>query len=317
MRCILIAPVLVATSLLAASPARAQLEGEEPALKEGDPLEAKKLEDAEKATGDRMPGEKADKPVDTGPDPKWDPKEDPGKAYRFIGMRFRNIIVPKFMINIFAEGGSTVNAFTFGPEFTTRKDNIEFNVALSYADYSMDAVMLRGNDDGEEAIEKVSSTMKLLYLTLDILYEIPLDQKGRFALLVGGGVGLAPVFGNLYRNQAYPRPGDSADPDSPGNWEDCRGPGQASTLAGNGQPYCDDSNDHFVKPNAAHSDQNPDTQYDEPSWINGGSKPSIMPWISLPQVSFRYKPIKQMQTRLDLGFSITGFFFGMNAAYAL
>ena len=316
MRCILIAPVLVALSLLAAAPAVAQ-EVDEPELKEGDPLEAKKLEDAEKATGDKMPGEKAEAKPSEAPDPKWDPQEDPSKRYSFIGMRFRNIIVPKFMINIFAEGGSTVNAFTFGPEFTTRKDHIEFNVALSYADYSMDALMLKGNDDDEEAIERVSSTMKLLYLTLDILYEIPIDKRGRFAVLVGGGIGLAPVFGNLYRNQAYPRDPDARNPDDPGQWADCRGPGQPSEIGPTGQPWCDDSNKHFVNEGHAHSEQNPDTQYDEPSWFNGGSKPSIMPWISLPQVSLRYKPIKQMQTRLDLGFSITGFFFGMNAAYAL
>ncbi|MEJ7730174.1 MAG: hypothetical protein WKG00_13265 [Polyangiaceae bacterium] len=316
MRCILIAPVLVATSLLASASVRAQ--EQEPALDEGiDPLEAKKQQDAEKATGDRMPGEKvAAPPTEDKPDPNWDPKEDPSKAYRFIGMRFRNLIVPKFMINLFAEGGGTVNAFTFGPEFTTRKDHIEFNVALSFADYSMDPLMFKGKDDGDEAIEKVSSTMKLLYLTLDILYEIPLDQKGRFALLVGGGVGLAPVFGNLYRNQAYPKAGTAGSPDDPTQWDDCRAPGTPSVATGSGQPFCDDSNKHFVR-SGTHSDQNTDTQYDEPSWFNGGSKPSIMPWISLPQVSFRYKPIRQFQTRVDVGFSITGFFFGMNAGYAL
>jgi hypothetical protein len=29
------------------------------------------------------------------------------------------------------------------------------------------------------------------------------------------------------------------------------------------------------------------------------------------------KPIKQVESRFDFGFSLTGFFFGMNAGYAL
>jgi hypothetical protein len=57
--------------------------------------------------------------------------------------------------------------------------------------------------------------------------------------------------------------------------------------------------------------------YSEASWTGGGSKPLIFPWIALPQVSFRYKPIKQLETKLDLGFSTSGFFFGLSAAYGL
>src|SRR5262245_10858177 len=102
-----------------------------------DSLAGKKQTDAEKKSGDRMPGEKTEIPGAARPEEsdKYDPAEEPGKAYRFIGLRFRNVIVPKFMVNIFADGGATVNAFTFGPEFTTRKDHLEFNIALSYADY--------------------------------------------------------------------------------------------------------------------------------------------------------------------------------------
>jgi hypothetical protein len=43
----------------------------------------------------------------------------------------------------------------------------------------------------------------------------------------------------------------------------------------------------------------------------------IFPWLALPQFSFRYKPIKQLQTRVDLGFSTAGIFFGLAASYGL
>ncbi|WP_438026805.1 hypothetical protein [Sorangium sp. So ce233] len=266
-----------------------------------DSLAAEKQAEDEKAQGDEMPGEK-DKVPEAAPEPADDnaPLEKDGKAYKFIGVRFRNVIVPKFMVNLFADGGASVNVFTFGPEFTTRKNGLELDLALSYADYSMDPFLFKGKNDNQFAWEMVSSDMKLVYFTSDLLFEIPLDEeKGRFSLLVGGGVGLGVVFGNLYRAQAYPNGAASnPGPDDVSSWSRCAGPG------GPGGPYCDASNNHYG-------------DYDEPSWVNGGAKPSVFPWVSFPQVSFRYKPIKQLQTRLDAGMSITGFFFGMSAGYGL
>ena len=75
-----------------------------------------------------------------------DPAESEDKAYRFIGLRFRDFIAPEFMMDIFADGGATVNAFTFGPAFTTRKDQLEPIFALSYCDYSMNPTPFQGTD---------------------------------------------------------------------------------------------------------------------------------------------------------------------------
>jgi hypothetical protein len=271
-------------------------------------------EAAKKEKGDKMPGEKDKAAPPEGDDKdKYNPIEVDGKAYRFIGLRFRNFIVPQFMINLFADGGASVNVFSFGPEFTTRKDGIEFDVALSYADYSMDPFLFKGKSDTTEAFEIVSSSMKLVYIQLDIMKDIPLDKKGQFSFLIGGGVGLAAVFGNLYRTQAFPKAGE--DPNNPdtedvGRWTPCPAPQPSPFYQAPTQPYCDDSNDHFGDPSNR-------TGYDEPSWAHGGSKPFVFPYISLPQISFRYKPIKQLQTRLDVGFSITGFYFGLAGGYGL
>lgn len=260
-----------------------------------DSLASEKQASDEKKQGDKMPGEKEKKPE---PVTDTDPLEKDGKVYRFIGLRLRDVIVPEFMLDLFADGGASVNVFTIGPEFTTRKDGLEIDLALSYADYSMDPFLFKGKNDGNDAWEIVSSSMKVLYFTTDLLYEIPLDkEKGRYSLLVGGGVGLGVVFGNLYRAQAYPADPNNLNVDDVNAWNNCQG-ADASGI------YCDSSNNHYG-------------DYDEPSWINGGSKPTVFPWISFPQVSFRYKPIKQLQARVDAGFSITGFFLGMSAGYGL
>ena len=71
-----------------------------------------------------------------------------------------------------------------------------------------------------------------------------------------------------------------------------------------GAAYCDFTNDHYGA-------------YAEPSWAHGGSKPFIVPWLALPQIGFRYKPIKQFEARFDAGFSISGFFLGLAASYGL
>jgi hypothetical protein len=297
----LLAPLCFATSALAQ-----ETEGFDKDL--DDSLASEKQAKDEEASGDKMPGEKEEAPPPAEPPGDNSPYEEPGKTYRFIGLRYRHVVVPKFMVNMFADGGATVNVPTFGPEFATRKDGLEIDFAVTYADYSMDPFLFKGKKDGNDAWEMVESGLGIIYFTTDLLYEIPLDkEKGRFSLLVGGGVGLGVVFGDLKRAQAYPDAG-TLNPDDPTQWSVCTRSdaeqGFGGQDPGTGNNYCDTSNDHYQG-------------YTEKSWVNGGSKPNVFPWISLPQISFRYKPVKQFQSRLDLGFSITGFFFGASASYGL
>jgi hypothetical protein len=306
-------PCSTVRSFVVACCSAATLVGVSPALGQGsedgfnkdgdDAIAAQKQADEEKAVGDKMPGEKDKAPegATTGEDPIWDTAEDPTRSYKFINLRFRDVIVPKFILNLFADGGRTVNVFTFGPEFSIRKDRLEYDIAFSYADYSMDPFMFKGKSDGDDAWEVVSSDLKVLYLTFDVLYGFPIDTKGRFTFLVGGGVGLGGVLGKLYRNQVSPKDRNNLQPDDPTQWNKCIQPGVPGDIdPGTMNAYCDSSNAHY-------------DNYDEPSWANGGSKPFIFPWLSLPQLSFRYKPIKYMHVRADVGFSITGFFFGLSA----
>ena len=300
----LAAPLLLGAMLLVASPARAD-EDEGFDKKGDDAIAADKNAKGEK--GDKMPGEKEKEkaaPAPDGPDPKYDPLEEEGKRYNFVGLRFRDVIVPKFMINWFADGGATVNVAMFGPEFSTRKNGTEFDFAVQYADYSMNRLIFKGNSEPDEAYEAVSSSMKMLLFTADLLFNVPIDKTGKFSFLIGGGIGFGVVFGDLNRAQAYPTDkSNTPDPNDQSQWSTCTGAAQKPTATGE-KWYCDNTNQRFGN-------------YTEPSWANGGSKPNIFPWLSLPQLSFRYKPIKQLQTRFDTGFSTSGFFFGLSAGYGL
>ena len=128
--------------------------------KEGDDvIAAQQQAKRENATGDMMPGEKdKDAAKSDGDEEIWDTQEDPTRAYRFINLRFRDVVVPKFMLNIFADGGRTVNVFTFGPELSIRKDRLEYDFAFSYADYSMDPFLFKGKSDGDQGTYTLTAT---------------------------------------------------------------------------------------------------------------------------------------------------------------
>ena len=217
---------------------------DESAAEEADATDGE--EDGDAADQDGDDGDAAEQDGDDGDakddgedgDDALDPKELESEAYYFVGLRFRDFIVPQFMIEIFADGGATVNAFTFGGEFTYRKNGLEMIPAISYADYSMDPFLFKGKDEDKFAYERVSSDMKLLYVTLDIMFEAWVEEKSRFALLVGGGVGLGGVFGNLYRNQIYPENANNEDFEDESKWQDCEGVGQPPGTGEIGRASC-------------------------------------------------------------------------------
>ncbi|MCA9647139.1 MAG: hypothetical protein H6718_35760 [Polyangiaceae bacterium] len=218
--------------------------------------------------------------------------ELPGKTYYFVGLRYRTIIVPKFMVNLFGDGGRTVVVHSGGPEFAIRKDGFEYNFGLWFANYAMDDTPFKSTSDGEKAWEIVNSKMKAIYITSDFLWSQEFSPA--FSLNYGAGVGLGFMFGDLNRVQAYPRAGSAGNPE---DYERCSGPGTPDPN------FCGTDNDHYG-------------DYNEPSWADGGSKPIVFPWLAL-QTGLRFKPAKSFVARLDLGFGTSGFFVGLGADYGL
>jgi len=222
------------------------------------------------------------------------PVELPGKTYYFVGARYRAIIVPKFMINLFGSGGETVVVHGFGPEFAIRKNAFEYNLSIWYAGYGMKDVAFKAKDDGAPAWEIVNSELKSIFITADFLWSQ--DFTPEFALNYGLGGGFGIIFGDLKRVQAYP--GDGANENTGEGFLKCTGPGVPDV--GN---FCDGSNDHY-------------NDYTEPSWADGGSKPILFPWFVL-QTGLRYKPHRNFAARFDAGFGTSGFFLGIGADYGL
>lgn len=256
--------------------------------------EEEKAEPEDKA-GEGKTGEAKAEKAEPVPDAAADsPVELPGQTYHFVGLRYRGVIIPKFMMNLFGEGGATVYAHGFGPEAAIRKDGFEYVFSIWWAGYYMDETPFKASNDPVNAWEIVKSELDIVYLTADFLWSQEIGPQ--FSINYGMGAGFGLVFGDLYRTQAYP-PSGSANQD-PYDWQKCNGPGDPAVGE-----FCGNDNDHYGG-------------YTEPSWADGGSKPIIFPWL-VAQTGFRYKAAKQFVARFDAGFGTSGFFIGLGADYGL
>jgi hypothetical protein len=234
----------------------------------------------------------ASKDVAGGFDDPNSPVEKQNVTYRFVGARFRYVIIPKFYMGLFGDGGRTVGVPAFGPEFTIRKNGFEYVLSAMYASYAMDPTPFKSKTDPDVAYEIVDTDIKALYLMSDFLWSSELSKTS--AVVYGAGFGVAAIFGDIHRVQSYP-PNGVTDPYS---YVACQGVGNP-----NGS-YCGNDNNHYGG-------------YTEPSWANGGSKPIIFPWLSL-QTGFRFKPAKQFMGRVDIGWNLlNGPFFGLALNYGI
>ncbi len=248
-------------------------------------------EQDEKAEGKKKEKEKA-------PDPNG-AYEAEGKDYYFVGLRYRHTILPKFLINLFVDGGpSVVSIPGFGIEASKRRDGFEMIGALTYQNWGMDPFPFKGKNESDYAYEIAQSQIKMLNATADFLWSSKLSgQELQFQYGLTAGIGV--VWGDLIHQQARPANGGDS-PGNPSTYVPCQGPGDAGSNS-----YCN--------PN----DNQRWAGYKEPSWAGGGYKPIIYPTFGL-QLGLRWKPVKQFVGRLDVGYNLfSGFFFGVGADYGI
>lgn len=238
----------------------------------------------------------------------WDIKdvsERPDKSYLFVGARYRGNIIPQFMLNLFVDEGATIYSNTIAIELDVRKDGFSLVPALGFTEYGTNDILFRekGSKDIAQNYSFVNSNMKAVYATADLLWSVKLSKN--FDFEYGAGFGLGVIFGDLANNwvtEVGPNDPTRAFTSSSGkNLAKC----QTEGPVGCNKPEHQNANVAKVG------------NYTEPSWLNGGSKPVVFPWISVPQLGLRYKPVKNFVARIGMGFSLTGFWFGLNGEYGL
>jgi len=230
--------------------------------------------------------------------------EDMGKRYYFVGLRYRGTIIPQFIENLFVNDGATVYSNNFGAELDMRKDNQSTIFSLWYSGYGTGDILFWEKNKPDDAQDRsvVHSNLWALYLGLDELWSIPIDETHHWQFEYGFGVGIGVVVGDLLNNWVYQDPNGKLVANNGVHYSECQNTGQ-----GTGCALADHMNATIPKVGG----------YKEKNWFNGGAVPVIFPHIAFPQFSLRYKPIKQFEARVSLGFSITGFWFGISGDYGL
>jgi hypothetical protein len=241
----------------------------------------------------------------------WNTKEDADKRYYFVGLQYRGTVIPQFLINMFVNDGATVYSNSIGAEIDIRKGGQSLIPWIKYTDYNTGDILFlqKGQDDIASNRSVVNSSLKSLYLGIDELWSVPVANHLDFEF--GFGVGIGAVWGDLMNNWVYVNNAKNPDGSPQGQYKSTNGNYYSKCLSPTpGLVGCD--------PNS-HTTKNPAKVggYNEPNWFNGGPVPVVFPHISIPQFSLRYKPIKQFETRLSVGFGLTGFWFGLSADYGL
>jgi len=246
--------------------------------------------------------------------------ETPGKTYRYVGLRYRGTIIPSFLEHLFVNDGGTVYSNTFGAEMDFRKDAKSTILWLQYTEYGFGDTLFfqKGQPDVQNNYSIVSSSLKGIYVGLDELWSTPIANHVDFEY--GFGLGLGAIFGNLYNDWVW-----GGDPTS------AKGiPGAIQGDNGNYYAKCNSTTDGMLlmqngvtqgytscNPQAhSNSTETKVGNYVEKNWFNGGGVPVVFPYVA-GNLGIRYKPIKQLETRLGLGIALTGFWFGLSADYGI
>lgn len=229
--------------------------------------------------------------------------ERPGKTYYFIGARYRGTIIPKAIVNMFVDEGRTIYSNTVGIELDIRRDGFSIIPGLTFVEYGQpDTLFIQKGKDPTAAgnWSNVRSSLKGLFITGDLLWSAKISRHVDFEF--GAGIGAGLLFGDLETNWVYDSPN--------GPYETSGGRRFSPCITEADAPSCQRASHQ----NAQVAKVN---HYVEPSWFDGGSRPSLFVHLSIPQVGLRIKPIRELETRVGLGLSLVGLWFGLSADYGL
>lgn len=206
-----------------------------------------------------------------------------------IGGRTRLVIVPKFAVNWFGEGGKTFLVPGGALSFSRKSPSLELRFSLAYASYAISDTPYLPKGGSLTDYEIISSDLMSLGATAEAFWTLPLNKSRSLRFLMGGGIGIGWFFGgDLYRSQAYEkeRPGGGTA------WARCIGPDEPAGT----YEYC----------NAFDIDKDRYGNYAEPTWFDGGARPVIYPWVALPVVGLAWQ-LGPMSLQLEGALTISGF----------
>jgi hypothetical protein len=216
-----------------------------------------------------------------------DPYERENTDYFFLGAMYRHVFIPSFIQRVAPiEEGIDADNPGVGLTFTYRRNNFGVT-ANAFWNGAQGQGFYRESGDPRTDTEHIIADMGVIFLSAEFMWSFPIVEW--FAIELGFDLGFGFVYGTIVRTEAY-----ESSPGA-GDWRRCNGPTNPNAQ------YCEATGGHYG--------------VTEPNWLNNGDIPVIVPWISVPHIALRFKPIRQIQIRIDGGWGIYNFFAGGSISY--
>jgi len=228
-----------------------------------------------------------------------DPIELENEDYFFLGGFGRAVIIPAFMQGPFVDGPG-IDGFNAGAGLTFNWRRNNFNVmAQVWWNGAEGEGYFRAQGDPAQDTEFIDANLGVVFINAAFLWSFPVTDW--FAFELGFDLGIGFIYGELIRTEAHETSTGS------GEFQTCVGPGNPAGV------YCEAIRDPAANCYAAN-----DGHYNcsEPNWLTeDGDLPFVFPWVSVPHLAVRFKPIHQFQIRIDGGWGLYNFFFGGSLSY--
>ncbi len=229
--------------------------------------------------------------------PKKPAPIDPVRKH-WLGVRFRGLFVPEFVMNIVADGGRTTYWPGVGVTYTARLGVVDIEPSITFTSYNLPETPFKPHGTPDTEWEILDSSLWGATASIDVLYRVAVSSSVDFRIGAGFGIGWAFV-GDVHRFQAYPTGDDASDPST---YAKCNGPNDP----GGTFRYCnqlDKDAERYGSPDA--------------TWGDGGLRPVVYPWLSLPQLGFSFRPAPRVAIDLELAATLNGFLTGTALRFGL
>lgn len=228
-----------------------------------------------------------------------DPRELENTDYFFLGAFGRAVIIPGFIQSLFVDGG--IDGFNPGTGLTFNWRRNNFNIVANvWWNNAQGDGFFRASGDPRTDTEFIDVDLGVIFINAEFLWSFPVVDW--FAVELGFDLGFGFIYGTLVRTEAYETTTGAGD------WRRCTGPGDPATGG-----YCEaavPTSENCYDANGGHYNCS------EPNWFTeGGDTPFIFPWVGLPHIALRFKPVHQFQIRVDGGYGLYSFFFGGSLSY--
>ena len=222
--------------------------------------------------------------------------EAPDRPYLFLGATYRHVFIPGFLLEIGVDAAPSANNPAVGIDFTYRVDGFSIVASVFWMNGSVEGPF-RSSGDPDVDTEWLDSSLQGIFASATILWSTPI-WKDYIAFEYGVGLGIGVVYGDLVRTEAEPADG--------GGYRPCDGP-----LTGNVNYCAATSSGGPTDPDGVDGEH---YGVVAESWVGGGSVPNVVPWLALPHLAVRFKPIRPLVMKIEGGLGF-GFFVGASAAY--